>query len=48
MTRARRAVPVQTEVLRELMPERAKTLSIHERGKIHLVPIEQVLSCAPN
>lgn len=43
LTRARRAVPVQTEVLRELMPEPRKHLSIHERGKIHLVPIEQVL-----
>jgi two-component system response regulator AlgR len=43
LTRARNAVPVQTEVLRELLPEPRKHLSIHERGKIHLVPIEQVL-----
>jgi two-component system response regulator AlgR len=43
LTRAREAVPVQTEVLRELLPEPRKHLSIHERGKIHLVPIEQVL-----
>ena len=43
LTRAREAVPVQTEVLRELLPEPRKFLSIHERGKIHLVPIEQVL-----
>jgi len=43
ITRAREAVPVQTEVLRELLPEPRKFLSIHERGKIHLVPIEQVL-----
>lgn len=43
LTRARSAVPVQTEVLRELLPEPRKHLSIHERGKIHLVPIEQVL-----
>ncbi len=43
LTRARDAVPVQTEVLRELLPEPRKFLSIHERGKIHLVPIEQVL-----
>jgi two-component system response regulator AlgR len=43
LTRARAAVPVQTEVLRELLPEPRKFLSIHERGKIHLVPIEQVL-----
>jgi len=43
LTRAREAVPVQTEVLHELLPEPRKFLSIHERGKIHLVPIEQVL-----
>jgi two-component system response regulator AlgR len=43
LTRARDAVPIQTEVLRELLPEPRKHLSIHERGKIHLVPIEQVL-----
>jgi len=43
LTRARAAVPVQTEVLRDLLPEPRKFLSIHERGKIHLVPVEQVL-----
>jgi len=43
LTRAREAVPVQTEVLRDLLPEPRRFLSIHERGKIHLVPIEQVL-----
>ncbi len=43
LTRAREAVPIQTEVLRDLLPEARKFLSIHERGKIHLVPIEQVL-----
>jgi two-component system response regulator AlgR len=43
LNRAREAVPVQTEVLRELLPEPRKNLSIHERGKIHLIPIEQVL-----
>lgn len=43
LTRARDAVPIQTEVLRELLPEPRKNLSIHERGKIHLVPIEDVL-----
>lgn len=43
LTRARSAVPVQTEVLRELLPEARKHLSIHERGKIHLIPIEEVL-----
>jgi two-component system response regulator AlgR len=43
LNRARVAVPVQTETLRELLPEPRKNLSIHERGKIHLIPIEQVL-----
>lgn len=43
LTRARDAVPVQTEVLRELLPEPRKNLSVHERGKIQLIPIEQVL-----
>lgn len=43
LTRAREAVPVQTEVLRELLPEPRKHFSIHERGRIHLVPVDQVL-----
>lgn len=43
LNRAREAVPLQTEVLRELLPEPRRNLSIHERGKIHLIPIEQVL-----
>jgi two-component system response regulator AlgR len=43
LNRARAAVPVQTAVLRDLLPEPRKNLSIHERGKIHLIPIEQVL-----
>ncbi len=43
LTRARDAVPVQLEVLQELLPEPRKQLSIHERGKIYLVPVEQVL-----
>ena len=43
LNRARAAVPVQTEVLRELLPEPRKNLSSRERGRIHLIPIEQVL-----
>lgn len=43
LTRARDAIPVHTDVLRELLPEPRKNLSIHERGKILLIPIEQVL-----
>jgi len=43
LTHARLAIPVKTEVLRELLPEPRKHLSIHERGKIHLIPIGLVL-----
>ena len=43
LTRARSSVPVRTEVLQELTPDPRKNLSIHERGKIYLIPIEQVL-----
>jgi two-component system response regulator AlgR len=43
LTRARNAVPIRSEVLQELTPEPRKNLAIHERGKILLVPIEQVL-----
>jgi two-component system response regulator AlgR len=42
LNRARVAVPVQTEV-RDLLPEPRKNLSSRERGRIHLIPIEQVL-----
>ncbi|MBI1174417.1 MAG: response regulator [Sideroxydans sp.] len=40
---ARSAVPLRTEELKELIPEPRKNLSIHERGKIMLIPIEEVL-----
>ncbi|MGC2049441.1 MAG: LytTR family DNA-binding domain-containing protein [Gallionella sp.] len=43
LTRARNAVPVKNEVLQELSREPRKNLSSHERGKIHLIPIGQVL-----
>jgi len=43
LTRARAAVPVKSEVLQELTPESRKNLSIQERGKILLIPIEKVL-----
>ena len=43
LNRARDAVPIQTEVLRDLLPEPRKHLSVHERGRIHLVPVESVL-----
>jgi len=43
LTRARTAVPVRSEVLQELTPEPRKNISIHERGKILLLPIEKIL-----
>jgi two-component system response regulator AlgR len=43
LSRARAAVPIRTEVLQELMPEPRTHLSIHERGKVILVPIADVL-----
>ncbi len=43
LNRARAAVPVQTEVLRELLPEPRHHFAIHERGKIHLIPLDEVL-----
>jgi two-component system response regulator AlgR len=43
LVRAREAVPVQNEVLRDVLHEPRKHLAIHERGKIRLVPVDQVL-----
>jgi len=43
LTRARSTVPLRSEKLQELTPEPRKNIAIHERGKIHLIPIEQVL-----
>lgn len=43
LSRARHTVPIRTEVLRELTPDARTHLSIHERGKIVLVPIDEVL-----
>lgn len=43
LTHARNSVPIRTEELKELTPEPRKNLSIHERGKIILIPIEKVL-----
>lgn len=43
LTRARAAVPVKSEVLQELMPEPRKNLSIQERGKVLLIPVEKIL-----
>jgi two-component system response regulator AlgR len=43
LSRARDAVPIRTEVLQELTPEPRSFLSVHERGKVLLIPIEKVL-----
>lgn len=43
LTRARQAVPLQTEVLHELSPEPRKHFSIHERGQVRLIPVDRVL-----
>jgi two-component system response regulator AlgR len=43
LSRARDMVPIRTEVLRELTPEARSNLSAHERGKVLLIPIDQVL-----
>jgi two-component system response regulator AlgR len=43
LSRARDAVPLRTEVLQELIPEPRSFLSVHERGKVLLIPIEKVL-----
>ncbi len=43
LSRARDAVPVRTEVLQELTPEPRSNLSTHERGRVLLIPIDQVL-----
>lgn len=43
LTRARTSIPVKTEVLQELMPEPRKNISIQQRGKILLIPVDTIL-----
>lgn len=43
LVHARNAVPPSIEVLQDLLPEPRKNLSIHERGKVILIPIEDVV-----
>lgn len=43
LSRARDTVPLKSDVLQSLSKEPRKNLSSHERGKIHLIPIGQVL-----
>jgi two-component system response regulator AlgR len=43
LSRARDAVPIRTEVLQELTPEPRSNLSTHERGRVLLIPVDQIL-----
>ncbi len=43
LVHVRNAIPPSIEVLQELLPEPRKNLSIHERGKVILIPIEDVI-----
>lgn len=43
LSRARDAVPLRTEVLQQLVPGPRSFLSSHERGKVLLIPIGEVL-----
>ncbi len=43
LLRARSMAPVSLEVLRELAPAPRSHLSVHERGKIHLIPISDIV-----
>ncbi len=43
LRRVRAAKPVAADVLHDLQQEPRRNLSIHERGRIHLIPVEQVL-----
>jgi len=43
LTHARNSVPPSIQVLQDLLPEPRRNLSIHERGKVILIPIEDVL-----
>lgn len=43
LTRAKSIRPLAPEVLRELGPEPRSHLSVHERGRIHLIPIGDVV-----
>ncbi|MFA6061358.1 MAG: LytTR family DNA-binding domain-containing protein [Gallionella sp.] len=43
LSRVQAAKPVAADVLHELQHEPRRNLSIHERGRLHLIPVEQVL-----
>ncbi len=43
LVRARAVAPVREDVLRELRPGPRTNLSVHERGRIHLIPADEIL-----
>jgi len=43
LSRAREITPLRLEVLRALKPEPRAHLSVNERGRIHLIPIQDIL-----
>jgi two-component system response regulator AlgR len=43
LARARSVVPLRLEVLREMKPDARSHLSVNERGRIHLIPIAEIV-----
>ena len=43
LSRARSFAPLRTDVLREMKPDARSHLSVNERGRIHLIPIPDIL-----
>jgi len=43
LTRARTLAPLRLDVLRELKPEARTHLSVNERGRIHLIPVGDIV-----
>jgi len=43
LARARTLAPLKTDVLRELKPEARTHLSVNERGRIHLIPVGDIV-----
>jgi two-component system response regulator AlgR len=43
LSRARRMMPLRLEVLREIKPDARSHLSVNERGRIHLIPLPEVV-----
>jgi two-component system response regulator AlgR len=43
LPRARRMMPLRLEVLREIKPDARSHLSVNERGRIHLIPLPEVV-----